>query len=68
LLDLLDSKFKKINEKGKRSLNNKLVCERTEPEKRNAIEKEFLKKEEEYDKEMKEIDKNIETIINTQIL
>lgn len=68
LLDLIESKTKKINEKGQKVLNIKLRIEKLDSDKRNAAEKELLKKEEEYDREIKEIDRNIESIVNTQIL
>jgi len=68
LLDLIDSKVQKINEKGRRTYTHKLRTERLEPEKKEIAEKEFLKKEEEFDNEIKEIDSNIESIVNTQIL
>jgi len=68
LLDLIETKTKKVNEKGQRILSAKLRIERLEPEKKAIAEKELLKKEAEYDREIKEIDDNIESIVNTQIL
>ncbi|OUM66538.1 hypothetical protein PIROE2DRAFT_53548 [Piromyces sp. E2] len=68
LIDLINKKVQKVNEKGRRTLSHKLRTERLEPDKKEVAEKEFLKKEEEFDHEIKEIDSTIESIVNTQIL
>jgi len=68
LIDLIDKKVKKVNEKGLRTLTHKVRSDRLEPEKKEIAEKEFLKKEEEFDKEIKDIDNTIDSIVNTQIL
>ena len=68
LIDLIKDKKDKINDKGKRVLNARIRIERMDAETKEAAEKELLKKEEIFDQEIKDIDSNIESIVNTQIL
>ena len=68
LTDLIEDKKNKINEKGKRVLNARMRIERMDSEAKGAAEMELLKREEAFDQEIKDIDSNIESIVNTQIL
>jgi len=68
LIELIEDKKNKINDKGKRVLNARMRIERMDPEAREVAEKELIKKEEVFDQEIKDIDSNIESIVNTQIL
>jgi len=68
VVDLIEEKKTKINEKGRRVCAARMRIDRMDPESRESVEKELLKREEVFDQEIKEIDNTIDSIVNTQIL
>jgi len=68
ITDLIEDKKNKINSKGTFVCNIRKRIDKMDPENKETAEKELLKKEEALDKEIKDIDSIIESIVNTQIL